>query len=614
MIKIIQRKQQLLFVGQYDLGKRQGEWQIVSQNSILGGGSYDADGLKNGKWTEVQYILSGCILIKETGEYQNGIKIGQWVVNWVEILTKNNKIIGGGNYDNNGIKQGLWQDLIEDFSEQNQLIYKGTYQDGVRIGEWIILSTKDIPNFTSANQYSIKVRGGGKYDQKGLKDGLWNEPCQSYRQKCEIFQNGEYKKGKKFGQWNITFKKKLFLRDNKESKFEEIGGGIYNDSGEKIGLWKELSDNFSEDSQIVLEGNYINCKKTGKWISKYRYSESNNFEIIGCENYDQNGLKSGLSKEVSENFSDSCQVIEIVQYQNGKKFGRSQIEYRKIHGSQFVQIGEGNYNQKGKKDGIWTELHYKFRDFCQVMKKGSYQNGIKQDNWDILFREFADQDFVKIGGGVFEKGVKNGQWTEIDDKFCRSRQIIQKLEYNLGQKVGRSEIFFRNHKTNDFLVIGKGQYDTTGSKHGEWLEPHEYFWEHYQLNWLGSYKFGVKQGLWQISKNLWSQPTDIIAGGTYDDDGNKDKKWTDLGWNCLQSSFILSEGEYSSGKKTGEWVLKLQVYDEIQQIGSCSYDDNGLKNGKCIDFDQNFFFNKCAYQSTYIHGIKLNDSREFFIR
>lgn len=23
--------------------------------------------------------------------------------------------------------------------------------------------------------------------------------------------------------------------------------------------------------------------------------------------------------------------------------------------------------------------------------------------------------------------------------------------------------------------------------------------------------------------------------------------------------------------------------------GSCSYDDNGLKNGKCIDFDQNFF-------------------------
>jgi len=34
------------------------------------------------------------------------------------------------------------------------------------------------------------------------------------------------------------------------------------------------------DSQILLEGNYINCKKTGKWISKYRYSESNNFEIM----------------------------------------------------------------------------------------------------------------------------------------------------------------------------------------------------------------------------------------------------------------------------------------------------------------------------------------------
>ncbi|CAK65016.1 unnamed protein product (macronuclear) [Paramecium tetraurelia] len=173
------------------MGKRTGEWKIISQNSVLyfiinnpfrGGGSYDTNGLKNGKWTQLKDILQGGVLILEIGEYQNGIKTGLWIVKWVEILTKNNKIIGSGNYDNMGIKQGMWQDLIEDFCEQNQLIYKGAYKDGIRIDEWVIQSSKDFPKFCHISQTRTKVRGSGQYDQKGRKIGQWNEPCKNYQQ------------------------------------------------------------------------------------------------------------------------------------------------------------------------------------------------------------------------------------------------------------------------------------------------------------------------------------------------------------------------------------------------------------------------------------------------
>ncbi|CAD8110476.1 unnamed protein product [Paramecium sonneborni] len=599
--------QKIFFAGSFNQGKRVGEWKILTQDTVIGGGLFDFNGLKQGKWIEIRDNFYGKILIKQIGEYQNGRKIGKWYIQWVEILTKNNKIIGGGNYDENGVKQGIWEDLILDFSEQNQIIYKGSYKDGIRIGQWIIQSTKDLSK--------LKIMGGGQYDEKGLKVGIWREPCQNYKKNCEIYQSGQYQIGRKIGYWQFQLKKKIVHRKNKDDKFQDLGGGNYDEYGQKSDVWTEISQYFREDCQILFEGNYQKDKKIGLWNIKYRYSEGKDFEIIGGGNFDENGIKCGLWKDVNENFSDSRQVLEIVLYQLGRKHGKHKIEYRKIHGSQFIQICEGQFNFKGQKDGVWNELHYQFRDFCQVIKKGQYQDGIKQGKWDITFREFYDQEFVKIGGGKYDNGIKVGNWIDIDQQFCRSRQIIQKAEYIKGLRIGNCEILYRNHKTNEFQQIGHGKYDTFGNKDGQWQEPHQNFWEYFQLYQFGQYKNGIKQGLWQISKDVQCQNEDhIIAGGIYDDQGKKNKKWIDLSWNCLLSSYTLEEGEYCKEKRIGEWILKLQVYDETKLIGSCIYNKNGLKDGYCVDLDIDFFFNKCAYNSTYQNGRKNNDSKEFSAR
>ncbi|CAK65015.1 unnamed protein product (macronuclear) [Paramecium tetraurelia] len=393
------------------------------------------------------------------------------------------------------------------------------------------------------------------------------------------------------------------------------------------------------DSQIILEGSYKNMKKTGKWIAKYRYSESKGFEIMqnwlfiqirGGGDYEQNGQKSGIWKELYESFSEqhqilfksSCQVREIVQFQNGKKVGRSVFEYRKIHGSQFIQMllifiiairGEGYYNSQGRKDGNWNELHEKFRDFCQVTKKGQYQNGIKQGDWAINFREFTDQEFIKMQSSiitivevvVMRKGLKMDSGQTLIKNFVDLAKQYRNQIIILGVGLENPKFYLELIKQmnsqlcikfadfiaeRDYMILagikmedGWNLIKTFGSKIE--IKNGRFF----QLYQFGQYKSGVKQGLWQTSKDMQFEQGDIIASGTYDNFGNKDKKWSDLSWNCLLSSFTLSEGEYSVGKRKGEWVLKLQVYDETQLIGSCNYDDNNLKDGLCIDLDKSFF-------------------------
>lgn len=43
------------------------------------------------------------------------------------------------------------------------------------------------------------------------------------------------------------------------------GGGTYNDNGEKIGKWIDLSDEYEFSSEITYKGQYKEGKKIGKW-------------------------------------------------------------------------------------------------------------------------------------------------------------------------------------------------------------------------------------------------------------------------------------------------------------------------------------------------------------
>ncbi|CAD8215157.1 unnamed protein product [Paramecium octaurelia] len=109
-----------------------------------------------------------------------------------------------------------------------------------------------------------------------LKIGRWIELCNEFYHYAQITYNGENKKDKKVGKWEIC------LRQKDRDEFEKIGGGYYDDlvngCSVKIGNWIELSENFGEESgqsKITFNGEQRNGQKIGKWIQIDLYWNQN---------------------------------------------------------------------------------------------------------------------------------------------------------------------------------------------------------------------------------------------------------------------------------------------------------------------------------------------------
>ncbi|CAD8080420.1 unnamed protein product [Paramecium primaurelia] len=86
-------------------------------------------------------------------------------------------------------------------------------------------------------------------------------------------------------------------------------GGEYTEEGKKIGLWKEIMDNFQENAQVYQIGEYFNDKKRGLW--RYIYNEID----IGGGYYDLQGFKHGLWIDLSDNFCKQQFIYKFFQFQ-----------------------------------------------------------------------------------------------------------------------------------------------------------------------------------------------------------------------------------------------------------------------------------------------------------
>ncbi|CAK67651.1 unnamed protein product (macronuclear) [Paramecium tetraurelia] len=53
------------------------------------------------------------------------------------------------------------------------------------------------------------------------------------------------------------------------------GGGSYDEEGNKLGNWVEVSEDFSEESQVTYVGVYNNGKKVGRWDIWYQEDDEN---------------------------------------------------------------------------------------------------------------------------------------------------------------------------------------------------------------------------------------------------------------------------------------------------------------------------------------------------
>ncbi|CAD8207736.1 unnamed protein product [Paramecium octaurelia] len=112
----------------------------ILKSYFSGGGLYDNNGsFKNGKWIELSDSFYCYSQVTYQGEYKNCKKVGIWVI--LGKIQGVNQEKGGGEYDDqldcvNSLRNGLWIELSDEFDELSQIIYKGEYKHGKKIGVW----------------------------------------------------------------------------------------------------------------------------------------------------------------------------------------------------------------------------------------------------------------------------------------------------------------------------------------------------------------------------------------------------------------------------------------------------------------------------------------------
>ncbi|CAD8128548.1 unnamed protein product [Paramecium sonneborni] len=405
---------QVIYSGEYEFGKKIGYWEIfqidLGKKEKIGGGCYINEGQndgqqnqKHGNWIEVkedfhhQYCIFEItlILVLINQLFRVNTQMAKKLV-W-QLYDKKEKM-GGGLYNNQrgyqGQKIGLW---IEPSNENNQIYYKGEYENSKKVDKWDTLQNGAIINM---NLYKDnQLLNNYLFDILNRKIGKWIE--------CEgcIYFYGSYKKGKRVGQWQI-YSKCL-------EKFEKIGGGIYDEQeGEencKNGKWIELISGYNDSNQITYSGEYMNGKKVGRWDIFRK------FQQIGSLN--ENNQKVGLwIEEIKKPAPQNTQITTLIykgQYKNDQKVGRWDIFWK--YDGNIEKIGGGQYGLSSgngeEKIGKWIELSDLFHKNDQVIYVGEYKNGKKIGIWDEMKRVNRWKQFIKMGQSKYRE-----QLTQIKRK------------------------------------------------------------------------------------------------------------------------------------------------------------------------------------------------------
>ncbi|CAD8197268.1 unnamed protein product [Paramecium pentaurelia] len=436
----------IFHIGEYSEGNKVGYWLEFEINRQMGGGLYNQNGLKNGNWMELCEYFEKQSQVKYNGNYENGKKLGIWQILFKDPY-KNRKFksIGGGNYNINGLKEGEWIDISEQFNVSHQITYNGQYKNSKRQGHWDIMYKEEGSNL-------FEQIGGGSFDMNGMKDGIWVELSNQYFKGMLITFKGEYKNGQKCGNWDI-FLKNIYADDE-----EFIGGGLYDMMGLKSGYWIELNQDSQKSNLITLNGEYISGIKHGDWATMLQtFLLPNKFQQIGGGSFNQFGMKDGKWIEINSNFSIRNQIIQTGNYKNGKKCGKWDRLIKNPQSKMFEKIGGGQFDVNGIKYGLWVEMDDEANLYNCITNKGEYINGKKSGNW-IISHSDQNLKFKKIGGGQYDKnGMKDGKWIDIINDFKQCNQEIYSGIYKQGLKCGIWEEKSIKQKINKKII-----YNTKG--------------------------------------------------------------------------------------------------------------------------------------------------------
>ncbi|CAD8188173.1 unnamed protein product [Paramecium pentaurelia] len=370
-------------------------------------------------------------------------------------------------------------EIFNNLEQINNLKWSGKYgQNSLKVGRW----TADWNNETIQEV-------GGQYSQCGQKQGLWKDLSKNYWSEAQIFDVGLYIDNQRSGIWKYIYKN------------SEIGGGSYNEQGEKNSKWLELIK--------VKSFMKVNIRVVKNLVCGMFYIKG-----TGRDNQNKYSIKVGKWIELNDKFWDLAQVLLIGDYKNGRKVGRWDTLHRIRNNKPFEIIGGGSYDKNleghtvsdSLKIGKWIELSEGFWRDSKITYNGEYQNGIKVGQWDIYYFDDDAEKIQLIGRGSFVEKIndqnllgslKTGIWIELSDGFKRKRNIFYKDD--LMQQL----LIFLQIKFHVFCQSGGGQYEKLKDNHmgdsikvGKWIEEIEGFYEYGQVFYCVEYLIGKKVGIW----------------------------------------------------------------------------------------------------------------------
>lgn len=330
------------------------------------------------------------------------------------FLLLTNTLLGQNSMDQ-GKKIGHW----EHKDAQGRICAEGDYKEGSRAGLWKFYVSEE-----SRQQQQPDVTG--TYGSAGAKQGLWTYTnirtnlsvlvnfvndlmqgeCIYYDENNSILARGSMLDGIRHGKW-------IFYDQNNPT-------GAHHQNGLKL-------------NKVMTEGYYKDGFRIGVW--DYDYYLDPNTRVKGklsFEDGNNNGRLDFYKVEQHPTFGISESLVGSGSYANGKKIGRW-IEFN--YGTKGDFIETGNYDNDGKRDGLW-----KIRIANQTYLAGSYKNGIPHGK----FNHYYDNGQVKyesnynngLEEGEFKRYYQNGQVQEqgthviITDETTRDTTFMElKLPY-----------------------------------------------------------------------------------------------------------------------------------------------------------------------------------------
>ncbi|CAD8128890.1 unnamed protein product [Paramecium sonneborni] len=434
----------VIIIGEYNKGLKKGKWLVLDDNHIIGEGFYNENGQKIGKWTGVSESFQYYMQLIFDGEYKNGLRIGKWLTFYMgktvcsQYTKQNQNVIGGGFYNQFGLKEGLWVEFFEGgYKYRASFTIAGEYKNGLKnggggyygekgkkFGKWIEITENG--NFSLIPQVGVyrqgvkfgqfdtfflminKKIGGGRYNEIGLKSGNWIEQHDQNAEYKIITHNGEYKQGKKIGYWGTTI--------NDHEQIEKIRGGFYNNQGQKIGQWIDLV-NENNDELMLIIGCYKDEEKNGQFDTFIKSKNSTKTQKIGGGYYNK-GNKVGKWIEIRETQRNLDQ-IHVGRYSEGTNIGIWETQSNYLKARQI--IGFGYYNKFGIKEGKWIEpCRFSYR--IRLVYMGQYSKGIKIGSWQFQFQHSNGEIIIMDSGNYkdgikMENGMKQHKVMEQDDRL-----------------------------------------------------------------------------------------------------------------------------------------------------------------------------------------------------